>query len=195
MKNLLVLILLSSAIAGRSQQILEWSPTTKLKLNDFQSPQSEIRSDLTTYSIFSGTNMDFNFRMSNGEFMFTKNFNSKVRTTFNKSAAVIVAIDSTMARQLVNYGQCSFDLTELYSRKFRKRLYEQKGTFSNVSFYQPIFEELHQELNAENARVMKLTDLGRNEDALNNEHKIILNKIEELSDFCKICKPPKKKKK
>ena len=194
MKNIVLLSILLLNTASKSQTTIEWDPNIKLKLEDFQSLQSEIKPELTTYSIFTGTNIDFNFRMTNGEFMFTKNFNSKVKTVFNTLAAVIIANDTVLAQQLVNYGQYSFDLTELYSRKFRKRMYEQKGAFSNVSFYLPIFEELHQELNTENARVLKLTDLGRNEDILKEEHLKVLKNIEELSNFCKTCKPPKKRK-
>ena len=104
--------------------------------------------------------MDFSFQMSAYEFMFTKNFNSKVKTTFNRNLAVITATDTLDGPlQLVKYAQFYFDLTELYTRKFRQELYEQKGAFSDVSFFQPIFNRLQEELQAENARVSKATDL------------------------------------
>lgn len=176
------------------QPIIEWTPEYQVKLDDFQSPQTEINEQLTSYSIFSGTNMDFSFQMTTGQFMFTKNFNAKVTTIFNKTAAVIIAPDTLTAQELVNFGQYSFDLTELYSRKFRKEMYEQKGAFSDVSFFQPIYQELQNQINAESARVVKATDLGRNSSLLKEEHKRVLSQIEDLSDFCKACKPPKKKK-
>lgn len=194
MKQTLTLIFVLTFSLGFSQNIVEWTPEYKLKLSDFQSPQTEINSQLTTYSIFSGASMDFSFQMSTYEFMFTKNFNSKVKTVFNKNASVIIAPDSIIANQLVNFGQYSLDLTELYTRKFRKRIYEQKGAFSDVSFFQPIFNELQEEMNAESARVMKATDLGIEDELLQQEHQKILSEIEMLSDFCKECKPPKKKK-
>ena len=180
---------------GLCQSVFEWTPEYELQLADFQSPQTEINPELTSCSIFSGANMDFSFQMSNYEFMFTKNFNSKVSTTFNKNAATITAPDLATAEQLVKFGQYSFDLTELYSRKFRKEMYELKGTFSNASFFQPIFNRLQEEMNAESARVLKATDLGRNEALLKQEHEQVILAIEALADFCRECKPPKRKKK
>ena len=192
---MLSLILVSGASMGLCQSVFEWTPEYELQLADFQSPQTEINPELTSCSIFLGANMDFSFQMSNYEFMFTKNFNSKVSTTFNKNAAAITAPDLATAEQLVKFGQYSFDLTELYSRKFRKEMYELKGAFSNASFFQPIFKRLQEEMNAESARVLKATDLGRNESLLKQEHKQVILAIEALADFCKECKPPKRKKK
>jgi hypothetical protein len=193
MKPILLAFLIVTATNGLGQSIVGWSTQTQLNLRDFQSPQTEINEELRSYSLFSGTNMDFSFQMSTYEFMFTKNFNSKIRTTFNKKAAIIIAPDSATALQLVNFGQYSFDLTELYTRKFRQKIYEEKGAFSDVNFFKPIFEELQQELNAESARVLKITDLGRKAELLMQEHQIVVNQIEQLSDFCFDCKPPKKK--
>lgn len=195
MKILLTSIFVLTLNAVFCQSIIEWSRDYEVRLEDFQSPQTEINEQLTSYSIFSGTNMDFSFHMTTGEFMFTKNFNSKVVTTFNKNAALITAPDSAIAQELVNFGQYSFDLTELYSRRFRKEMYEQKRAFSDVSFFQPIHQELQEQMNAEAARVLKATNLGRESELLTEEHQEVLAKIEELSDFCKDCKPSKKKKK
>ncbi len=188
-------LLFISVFDSFSQSIIEWTPDVQLQLSDFRSPQTEVNKELTSYSIYSGSNLDFSFQMSSYEFMFTKNFNSKAKTVFNQNASVIMARDSTMAQQLVNFGQYSFDLTELYTRKFRKQMYENKGTFSDVNFFQSIFSELQSEMNQENARVLKLTDLGRNGDILVQEHQKVLAAIDLLADFCKDCKPPKRKKK
>ncbi|MEQ8546591.1 MAG: hypothetical protein RIC03_01720 [Cyclobacteriaceae bacterium] len=195
MKPVLFLFLVLTFSTGFSQTIENWTIDFQLELSDFQSPQTEINENLTSYSIYSGSNMDFSFQMSTYEFMFTKNFNTKVKTTFNRNAAVITAPDSTTALQLVNFGQYSFDLTELYTRKFRQRMYEEKGAFSDVNFFKPIFENLQEEMNAESARVLKVTDLGREAELLNTEHQKVLIEIGELSNFCYYCKPPKKKKK
>jgi hypothetical protein len=139
--------------------------------------------------------MEFGFQMSGGALIFTKNFNSKAKTTFNRNAAVITAPDTAIAEQLVAFARYNFDLTELYTRKFRKEMYEKKGSFSDFNFFQPIFNELQEELNAESARVSKATDLGRNAVVLAQEHKRVLSEIESLSDFCFECKPRKKRKK
>jgi hypothetical protein len=195
MKTLLLSVVLTfTSIVSFGQTIIDWTPGYILKLSDFQSPISEINNELNTYSIQSAATMDFAFHMSSAQFMFTKNFNAKVRTIFNKSAASISAPDSVYAEQLVRFGRYNFDLTELYSRKFRKELYEQKGAFSNASFFRPIYDKLQIEMNNTNARVLKESELGKNKELLDNEHKLILVEIETLSGFCKECKPPKKKK-
>lgn len=180
---------------GYSQSVIEWASDYRLTISNFQSPQTEINKELTSCSIISGASIDFGFQMSAYEFMLTKNFNSKVKATFNMNAAVITAPDSTTANQLVNFEQYNFDLTELYTRKFRQKMYEQKGAFSDFSFFKPIFEELQGQMNAESARVLKATDFGREEEHLTQEHQKVISQIEQLSDFCLACKPPKKRKK
>lgn len=195
MKHCLTLVLFLVCFTSFAQPTVEWSPYYQLTLEDFQSPQSEINSSLNSYSISSGTMLNFGYQMNNYDFMFRKNFNSQVVATFNKNAAVIIAPDSTMAMNFVSYAQYCFDLTELYARRFRKEVYEQKGTFSGQDFYMPIFEKIQQDMNGEMARVSKATDLGRNRELLDEEHRKVLAAIDSLSDFCKNCKPPKKKKK
>ena len=194
MKLFLTLLLSSIISLGFSQSIIEWTSEYELSLSDFQSPQTEINQNLRNYTIYSGASMDFSFQMSNAEFMFTKNFNAKVKTTFKQKAAVITAPDSLIAEQLISFGQFGLDLTELFTRKFRKEMYEKKGVFSNVSFFQPIFDKLQEEMNAESARVLKLTDFGKKKAILAMEHQKVVMEIETLSDFCFECKPPKKKK-
>ncbi|WP_339608802.1 hypothetical protein [uncultured Roseivirga sp.] len=180
---------------GFSQNVIEWSPEYKVTLTDFKSPETEINSQLSGYTLFPGTNIDFSFHMSSYAFMFKKNFNDKVSTTFNRDLAAIIAPDSTIANQLVEFGQYSFDLTELYSRKFRKEIYENKGAFSDISFYQPILKKLQQEMDAENSRMLKSTEFGKDLGLIKVEHQKVLLEIESYADFCKECKPPKKKKK
>ena len=195
MKQILVMIFGLTYSIGVSQSIIEWSPDYQLSLEDFQSTRTEIDERLTSYFIFSGANMEFAMQMTAGQFMFAKNFNSKVITTFNKEAAIISAPDTVTALDLVKFGQYTFDLTELYSRKFRKEMYEQKGAFSDYSFFQPIYYELQKEMNDDIARVLIETDHGGNTTRLQEEHETVLAMLEELSTFCKTCKPPKKKKK
>lgn len=132
--------------------------------------------------------------MSNAEFMFTKNFNSKVNCSFNRSAAAIVAQDSTTAIDLLHFARYQFDLSELYARKLRKKLFEEKAVLSDVSFFKPIHDEIQNELTERNTVAGKTAELGRNRVELEKLHDEVLREIEQLSDFCKNCKPPKKKK-
>jgi len=57
--------------------------------------------------------------MSNAEFMFTKNFNSKVNCEFHCNIASLIAPDTARAMNLLLFSRYAFDLAELYARKVR----------------------------------------------------------------------------
>lgn len=194
MKKLTFLILTLLLKVGFSQKV-EWREDYLISLSDFQNEGTEINDQLSSYSLSDGTYMEFGMQKNAYSFAFSKNFNRNVTAVFNKTGAMLVAPDSAVANQLLSFARYSFDLTELYARKFRKRMYEEKETFSSADFYQPIFEEINNELSAEHARVLKLTDLGREEGILKLEHQKVKGQIQVLSDFCKSCKPPKRRKK
>ena len=132
--------------------------------------------------------------MSNVEFMFTKNFNAKVISSFKRDAASIIVTDSITAKYLLNFAQYEFDLSELYARKLRKEIYDKKGTFSDVSFLQVLFNSIQQHYTEDHAMASKNTNLGQEEEKLAAIHSVVLQKINELPDLCKSCKPPKKAK-
>jgi hypothetical protein len=126
--------------------------------------------------------------------MVTKNFNAKVNNTFKRESASLVAPDENSAKDLVAYARFQFDLTELYARKFRKKIFEEKGAFSNITFFRPIYETIQKELTERDTNAGKETDLGRKKEKLQVLHDQVLKEILALADFCKECKPAKKKK-
>ena len=172
---------------------MEWNPDYELQLSDYQSSESEIDSTLTSYSIYSGSKIDFSFNMNSVSFMFTKNFNSKIKAVFQKNLAVLIAPDALTANQLLRFGRYDFDLVELYSRKIRKKIYEEKGAFTDAKFFQPIFNELQEEMNTVSAQVFKATNFGKDDAMLQKEHDKVKQEIKLLSDFCPSCKPIKLK--
>ena len=193
MKRLFTLICIVYTQFSIGQNTVEWDGVYQLTFSDFQSPATEIGNS-SMYSIHSGSGMYFSFYMSNAEFMFTKNFNSKVDCSFNRSSAALIAPDSSIAMNLLLFARYEFDLNELYARKLRKKLYEGKGTFSSIEFFKPFYEEIQSELSERHALAGKLTDIGSDREALASLHQDVINEINQLSDFCKQCKPPKKKK-
>ncbi len=194
-KNIfLVLTIAFSTSFAIAQEPIVWNPDYELQLSDYQSPESEINAALTSYSIYSGSKIDFSFNMNSVSFMFTKNFNDKVKAIFQRNLAVLVAPDSLTANQLLQFGRYDFDLVELYSRKIRKKIYEEKGAFSDASLFQPIFNELQQEMNTVSAQVFKATDFGKDAEMLQIEHNKVIDEINTLSDFCMTCKPKKNRK-
>jgi len=192
LKKFMLLLFVSGALTyAIGQEPIEWHPDYMLQLSDYQSPESEINSKLTSYTIYSGSKIDFSFNMNSVSFMFTKNFNSKIKAIFQKNLAVLVAPDSLTAQQLLQFGRYDFDLVELYARKIRKKIYEEKGTFTDAKFFQPIFNELQEEMNTVSAQVFKATDFGKDAALLQKEHDKVIDQINVLSDFCVSCKPKK----
>ncbi|WP_339629014.1 hypothetical protein [uncultured Maribacter sp.] len=192
-KYTLLLCFLCATVFLFGQEPMEWNPDYELQLSDYQSPESEIDPSLTSYSIYSGSKIDFSFNMNSVSFMFTKNFNSKVRAIFQKNLAVLIAPDSVTANQLLLFGRYDFDLVELYARKIRKKIYEEKGAFSDSKLFQPIFNELQEEMNTVSAQVFKATNFGKDTVMLKKEHNKVKQEINALSDFCLSCKPKKSK--
>ena len=77
MKQFLLLALFTLALFAHGQNTFEWNGTYQIQLTDFQSPATQI-GNTTIYSLHSGSGIDFAYVMTNAEFMFTKNFNSRV---------------------------------------------------------------------------------------------------------------------
>lgn len=164
-----------------------------MTIDDFQSASTQI-GDVQQYSLFTACGPEFSFGMSNAEFMFTKNFNSKVNCFFKRNSSALVAPDMEIANDLIGFAQFQFDLAELYTRRLRKRIYEEKSTFSGAQFLKPLFDEYLKEYAKRSTNAGKETDLGRKKPELKVLHDEVLKEIEELGDFCKMCKLGKKKK-
>lgn len=194
MKSIGILFLLVLSSPLMAQKIINWENDYQLQLSDFKSPTTQI-GQTNIYSLNSGSRVDFAFSMSNAEFMFTKNFNSKIHCFFRQEIASLVAPDSLIAGDLLNFARYQFDLSELYARKLRKKLYEEKGTFSNIKFFQPIYNNIQEEFLKRQTVAMKTTDLGRKKEKLIIMHQEVLMEIKNLEGFCKSCKPPKKRRK
>lgn len=174
-----------------AQNTIEWSPEVKLRLSDFQSPATHIGGDII--SISSPAGMDFGFEMTRAQFMFTKNWNSKVNCTFNRDAASLVAPDEDIAQSLVDYAQYSFDLAELYARKFRKQLHDNKKVLTEASWARPLFDDLQKEFVNQLTLTGRVTNMGRKTEILQDLHNHVLEEIEMFPDYCKTCKPAKVK--
>ena len=170
MRKLILLLLCSGlAFGGFCQSVIEWSPDYEITLADFQSPATEIDSTLGEMNISAGITMEFEYLLNPYQFLLSKHFNDKAKTIFDRQTALLVAPDTTTALQMVHYAQYYFDLTELYTRKFRQAMYEEKNFFSEANFYEPAFHALQQELQAEQARVFKASKLGANAAVLERE--------------------------
>ncbi|MBD0779990.1 hypothetical protein HPE56_19500 [Maribacter sp. ANRC-HE7] len=192
-KIFLLLVVLGYSAIGQEPKV-EWDSDYQLNISDFRASQTKIDKSVTSVYVQSGINIEFAIQMNNFVFMLTKNFNSKLACTFQKEAATLMAPDSVKANQLIKLVQFDFDLSELYTRKIRKELFENKKTFSDVTFFQPYFDKMIAERNAASAKIYAETDFGNNAALLEKAHKEVKKEILLLPNYCKDCKPPKKRK-
>lgn len=192
MKKIIIITFLLIAVQINAQNAIEWDGKYQIQLSDFKSKATQI-GNVSSNSIQTASGLNFSIQMSNIEFMFTKNFNSKVSSTFKRESASIIATDTITAERMVKFAQYEFDLSELYARKLRKDLYVKKGTFSDISFLQPLYDAIQKDYVEEHGEASKKTNLGQKKDILIKLNDAVLIRIQELSDFCKTCKPLKKK--
>ncbi|MBC7388533.1 MAG: hypothetical protein H7329_04920 [Opitutaceae bacterium] len=190
-KYLLLFGFVLSPFISNCQNEIEWNETYQLQLSDFQSGTTKV-GEGNIYSLMAASRMSFSFYMSTYEFMFTKNFNPKVNCTFNRKASSLIAPDKETANFLVSFARFEFDLTELYARKFRKKLFDNKGAFSDAKFFEPIYDSLQSEFTERNAFAISNTKIGQDTIKLKSLHNQVSKEILELPDFCKTCKPQKK---
>ena len=193
MKRILIIILILIASNSKAQDQISWSDDVVLKISDFKSPATQI-GNVTIYSLHSSAGFQFAITMSNLQFIFTKNFNDKIQNKFNPEASSLVAPDSTSAKRIVRYAKFEFDLAEVYARKLRKKLIEEKSSFSNVTFFKPFYDEMQKKFVEEDTNIGKETDLGRKEDKLEKHEQEVKLQLTDLSQYCESCKLPKKKK-
>ena len=193
MKTLFTLLFLYGFLPAKSQNDIHWSADYQLQLSDFRSSATHIGTS-TVYTISTAAGFEFSFFMTNAEFLFTRHFNDKVNCVFNRNGSYIIANDTAVALGLLNFAQFQFDLAELYARKFRQRLYEEKSTFSGVGFLEHAYETIQVEYNERLGTVGRISDIGQKPEKLREYHLEVLAEIETLPDFCKTCKPPRKKK-
>jgi len=192
MKFAIALIFLSVATSN-AQDTIVWEANYKLKLSDFQSPSTKIGGD--TYRLETGSQIDFHYHLSEEAFKKIKNFNPKVHCKFKRSAAALIAPDTVSAQNLVKFSQYDFDLTELYSRKLRKQLHEEKHKYSNINFFKAIFEKIQAELNERRNKAGQETQLGKDKKLLKTLHSEVLKEIDAYPNYCKDCDITKKKNK
>lgn len=184
-----VTLLISFSSFG--QDVIEWDKDYRLQKSDFGLSK---KGNIDSYSVYAACVIDFQFQMNGYQFMFTKNFNSKVKTTFTRSASFIQTSDSLISQRLVKLSQVEFDMAELYARKFRKLLFENKNAFSNVGFYQDLYTRIQKEHADRHSDLIENTNTGMAENRVREYQEQVLKEIDELSDYCKFCKPAKQKK-
>ena len=181
MTRILTLILtvatIHSAIAqtSASANYLHWSPERKLTVDDFQIKKGQLENNLS-FAQFS-----IDFKVNGFDFM-TKNFNKKVSNAIIRPASWI---DTTaeVQRSLL-YQQTLFDLSEIYTRRFRQQLkLNRKKIASGTSFVNDLSAKIMTDFSKRRLEYDMQTSSARNESSQSEWEQVIKNELMELSDF------------
>ena len=175
-----------------AQNKVDWREDLEITFESFQGDLPEFEEDNVQQYSFSAT-FDLNFHMLNLQFAFTKNFNQYVSTYFIPDYSWMETGQFT--EQLLLMANLDFDLLELYARKFRKRMFESKSLASNTDFYSKLYDEISKELIAKQSLIQnKIRTHDKPLEYLASEIETVNSEIKKLSEFCKTCKPQKRKK-
>lgn len=151
--NLILLAFFFTSIAfsqNSNENNIFWSSSKKLTIDDFG---IKTKNDETSPS-FAQFSVDYQI---NGFDFMTKNFNKKVRNYLIKSASWIDT--TTNISVSLRYQQTLFDLSEIYTRQFRKSLKENR---KKIASGLQIVEDLNQKAMTDFANRRRIYDRETN---------------------------------
>jgi hypothetical protein len=152
-----------------------WSSTHPLTVNDLGIKKSNTGADLC----FAQFNMQYSVK---GFDFLTKNFNKKVQTFFIRSGSWINPSDNV--EYSLRYQQTLFDLYELYTRKFRKELRENRKQFlKGLAFVQEINSKITADLSRRRLQYESETRSGRDGEKQSLWEQQIQKELDDLAEF------------
>ncbi|MBS1666516.1 MAG: hypothetical protein JST58_03990 [Bacteroidetes bacterium] len=172
---LVLLQTLTIVFAQNDNERLRWSPTRKLTISDFAIKTKQVETTTSFGQFYIG------FKVKGFDFM-TKNFNKKVDNFFIKSASWI---DTTInIDQSLIYQQTLFDISEIYTRQFRKALHDnRKKIISGTNFIEELNQKYITDFSKRRIEYDKQTKFGT-DIAKQKEWEIQIQKeLFDLSDF------------
>ena len=145
-----------------------WSSDVKLTIGDFKIKISDANND-AVYSQFMVSHYV-------GGFDFTKrNLNHKIGNVFLGNASWIDTTKVQSIEKQIDFQQMQFDLAEIQTRKFRKRiLKEKRKLIKGFDIVNKINNEIMAELSEIRAVLIQETESGRNEEEVKRWGKEIL---------------------
>lgn len=183
MKKIFLSIILITACLNSifSQELQDgqkrWSSSSKLTIDDFKIKIGTEGND-AVYSQFMVTH-------SIGGFDFMKrNLNQKIENLFLGNASWIDTTKVKSIEKQIHFQQMQFDLTEISTRKFRKRILKNKRQISKgVDIVNKINNEIISELSETRLELMRTTQSGRNEKKVTEWKEKIKSELLELDEF------------
>lgn len=185
-KNIYIfLLLLPYSVLAQNE--LHWSEDYNLTVSDYEA-QAPNNGNLQTVS---GT-FYVAYEMGGINLITTRNLNKNVSCYFQKNASYIDKGDKADTKLMLRYQQLIFNLYEIQARNLRRKFFDERTRLLTKG---P--GVLHQEALAEHkkllAKVESETNDGHRSEVITEWLIWTKGELEKLSDFCKTCKPRKKK--
>ncbi len=182
-----VLFTFSAAIAS-AQNMLEWSAEHSLTVKDFEAPAPNNGQMQTVSGSFS-----VSYEFGGLSLIATRNLNQYVHANFQKDASYIDRADAATTERLLAYQQLIFNVYELQARNLRKVFFEERGKLLTKG-PGPLYQEVAAEHSRLLGKVEGETFHGTSMEEIKRWNEWVLQELEKLNEFCKDCKPSKKKK-
>jgi len=162
-------------VAQENPDYLLWSSTKKLNLADFGIKKNSANSSAS----FAQFTLDYS--VSGFDFL-TKNFNKKVKNSMIISASWIDTTANVDAS--IKYQQTLFDLAEIYARKFRKELKENRKLIAKgTQFIEGINSRVSTEFSKRRLKYDEETKYGMDSTKQQVWEEQISKELAELADF------------
>jgi len=175
--SLLLLISFSSSFCQSTldDNLLFWSSERNITIDDFGIKTKNAE------TLFSFAQFSVDYKVSGFDFM-RKNFNNKVRNYFIKSASWI---DTTAnVSNSLKYQQTLFDICEIYTREFRKKLKEnRKKIASGTQFVAKLNQEAMTEFSNRRIIYDRETNFGTIEEKQQEWELQIKKELVELEEY------------
>ena len=182
-----ILILGFFTLSVSAQNMLEWSENYHLKLDDFQAEAPNINQLQSSSGSFS-----VSYEIGGLNLITTRNLNKNVVAQFQKDASYIDKADEATTKRMLDYQQLIFNLYELQARKLRQKFFEERGTVLTKGPGE-LYEVVSAEHNKLLAKMQSETFYGASSEEIKKWNQWTLQEIEKLGEFCKDCKPKKKR--
>jgi len=189
MRNYLFFLFLLTTITGFAQNKIEWSNDYRLSKDDFQAKAP----DNGSFQSASGS-FYVEYEIGGMNLITSRNLNKNVTCFFQKDASYIEDGDAASTEKIIRYQQLLFDLYELQARNLRKKFFEERKIILTKGPAQ-LREEVASEHIKLVSKVESETNQGSELQKTKEWEKWVKNELEALADFCKTCKPNKKKRK
>lgn len=176
-----LLILMGALTTLVAQNLQEgqkrWSADSPLTANDFRIKTSDENND-PVYSQFVISHA------INGFDFLKKNLNQKIENVFYGKASWIDTTRVEGLQKQIDFQQLQFDLAEVHTREFRKRVLENKGQITKgFDIINQISNDIMKELSERRLQLVKETQGGANEEKLAEWKAQIANELLELEEY------------